>query len=99
VPLARAPAGEVRTGGLIVARQKPQTAKGFAFFVIEDGPDRAQVVVSPDLWDAQWKVLRDARVLIVDGILQRVGRAWTVRARTVAGLGGPVEMRGYHYGG
>jgi len=38
-------------------------------------------------------------VLIVDGVLQRVGRAWTVRARAVAGLGGPVEVRGYHYGG
>jgi len=99
VPLARARDGEVRTGGLIVARQKPGTAQGFSFFVIEDGPDRAQVVVSPDLWDAHWKMLRDARVLIVDGVLQRVGRAWTVRARAVAGLGGPVEVRGYHYGG
>jgi error-prone DNA polymerase len=99
LPLARAPEGEVRTGGLIVARQKPQTAKGFAFFVIEDGPERAQVVVTPDLWDAQWKVLRDARLLVVDGVLQRVGRAWTLRAQRVVGLGGPVEMRGYHYGG
>ncbi|MEX2501555.1 MAG: DNA polymerase III subunit alpha, partial [Trueperaceae bacterium] len=99
VPLARAPDGEVRTGGLIVARQKPPTAKGFAFFVIEDGPDRAQVVVAPDLWDAQWRVLRDARLLVVDGLLQRVGHAWTLRARTVAGLAGPVAVRGYHYGG
>jgi len=99
VPLAQARDGEVRTGGLIVARQKPHTAKGFAFFVIEDGPERAQVVVSPDLWDAQWKVLRDARVLVVDGILQRIGRAWTLRARRIVGLSAPVEMRGYHYGG
>ena len=99
VPLARARDGEVRTGGLIVARQKPQTAKGFAFFVVEDGPDRAQVVVSPDLWDAQWQVLRDARMLVVDGVLQRVGRAWTLRARRVVGLDAPVALRGYHYGG
>ena len=40
-----------------------------------------------------------ARLLVVDGVLQRVGRAWTLRAQRVAGLGGPVEMRGYHYGG
>ena len=99
VPLATAREGEVRTGGLIVSRQKPRTAKGFAFFVLEDGPDRAQVVISPDLWDAQWTVLRDARMLVVDGVLQRVGRAWTVRASRVIGLDAPVAMRGYHYGG
>jgi error-prone DNA polymerase len=97
VPLALAKDGHVRTGGLIVARQKPQTAKGFAFFVLEDGPERVQVVVSPDLWDSHWTVLRDARVLVVDGTLQRVGRAWTLRAQTVVGLQGPVEVRGYHY--
>lgn len=97
VPLALAPDGQVRTGGLIVARQKPQTAKGFAFFVLEDGPERVQVVVSPDLWDSHWTILRDARVLVVDGTLQRIGRAWTLRARTIVGLQGPVEVRGYHY--
>jgi error-prone DNA polymerase len=98
-PLAAAREGEVRTGGWIVARQRPGTAKGFAFFVVEDGPDRAQVVIAPDLWDAQWRVLRDAQVLIIDGTLRREGRAWTLRARTVAGLSAPVEARGYAYGG
>ena len=99
IPLAQAPEGRVRTGGLIVARQRPGTAKGFAFFVLEDGPDRVQVVISPDLWDAQWKVLRDAHLLVVDGILQRVGRAWTLRASEVVGLTGPVAARGYEYAG
>ncbi len=98
-PLAAAKEGEVRTGGWVVARQRPGTAKGYAFFVIEDGPDRAQVVIAPELWDAQWRVLRDAQVLVVDGILRREGRAWTVRARTVAGLDAPVAARGYAYGG
>jgi len=99
IPLAQAPEGQVRTGGLIVARQRPGTAKGFAFFVLEDGADRVQVVISPDLWDAHWKTLRDAHLLVVDGILQRIGRAWTLRAQDVIGLQGPVAVRGYEYAG
>ncbi|MDZ7799761.1 MAG: DNA polymerase III subunit alpha [Trueperaceae bacterium] len=98
-PMAQAREGEVRLGGLIVARQKPQTAKGFAFFVIEDGTDRVQVVITPDLWDAQWRTLRDARMLVVDGVLHRDGRAWTLRAHRVVGLEGPIAVRGYHYAG
>ena len=100
VPLALARDGEVRVGGMVVARQKPPTAKGFAFFVIEDGPDRMQVVISPQLWEEEWRTLRDARVLIVDGSLQRVGRAWTLRAHTLTNLEAPIAaVRGYHYAG
>jgi error-prone DNA polymerase len=41
--------GFVWTGGLIVARQKPPKANGFAFFLLEDGVERVQVVISPEL--------------------------------------------------
>lgn len=39
----------VWTAGLIVARQRPPTAKGFAFYVLEDAIGRVQAVISPDL--------------------------------------------------
>lgn len=64
VPMARLPHhGYVVTAGLVVARQKPPTARGFAFYVIEDGPHRLQVVISPDLWACYRGVLRDATPL------------------------------------
>jgi error-prone DNA polymerase len=72
--------GYVTTAGFVVARQRPPTAKGFAFYVIEDGPLRVQVVISPDLWERERNLLREARVLIVRGFLERKGRAWTIRA-------------------
>jgi error-prone DNA polymerase len=81
VPMVRLPHyGYVTTAGFVVAKQRPPTAKGFAFYVIEDGPLRLQVVISPDLWERERDLLREARVLVVTGMLEKRGRAWTIRA-------------------
>ncbi|BDP43670.1 hypothetical protein DAETH_36390 (plasmid) [Deinococcus aetherius] len=52
VPLAAVRHGQlVWTAGSVIARQKPPSAGGFAFFVLEDRLARVQVVISPDrLW-------------------------------------------------
>ena len=76
--------GHVTTAGVVIAKQRPPTAKGFAFYVLEDGPLRLQVVISPDLWENERKVLREARVLIVSGLLEKKGKAWTLRAEGLA---------------
>ena len=81
--------GFVKTAGLVVARQKPPTAKGFAFWLLEDGIDRLQVVISPDLWHESRIILRDAKILIAEGDLYREGRAWTLKAKSLA----PVSTR------
>jgi error-prone DNA polymerase len=75
--------GHVRTAGLVVARQKPPTARGFAFWLIEDNQERAQVVIPPALWEAKREVLRDGRLILAEGLLEREGRAWTLRAEGV----------------
>ncbi len=81
VPMVRLPHhGHVTTAGVVIAKQRPPTAKGFAFYVLEDGPLRLQVVLSPDLWQKERDVLREARVLVVTGQLEKRGRAWTIRA-------------------
>ena len=86
-----------RTAGLIVSRQRPPTARGFAFFVLEDGPSRAQMVISPDLWEENRQLLRDARALIVDGYAEREGYAVTLRAEKLADFQVPYRVRGYSY--
>jgi len=87
-----------RTAGLVVSRQRPPTAKGFAFFVIEDGATRGQVIISPDLWAAHRTLLRDAAILIVDAVVEDTGYQLTLRAERLAALPTPVAVRGYHYG-
>jgi len=102
VPLARArrlprKAG-VRSAGLVVGRQRPGTAKGFAFFVLEDGPDRAQLIIPPDLWDEQRQLLRDASVLITDAIVEDTGHQLMLKALVLYPLPAPIYIEGYHYG-
>lgn len=91
-PMARLPRqGYVTTAGFVVSRQRPPTAKGFAFYVLEDGPERIQLVVSPDLWERERDLMRDATMMVATGWLNKKGRAWTLRADILAEVREPLE--------
>ncbi|RTH01677.1 hypothetical protein CSW45_09510, partial [Thermus scotoductus] len=89
-PLSALRPGPVLTAGLVVAKQKPPTAQGYAFLVLEDGPIRRQVVVPPGLWERRYALFRDAKLLLVAGSFpgrpsgqRRPGPFWgTRRERT-----------------
>ena len=87
-----------RTAGLVVGRQRPGTAKGFAFFVLEDGPTRGQLIISPDLWERHRVILRDASVLVADVVVEDTGYQLSLRAERLFALPAPISVRGYHYG-
>ncbi|GAA5533969.1 DNA polymerase III subunit alpha [Deinococcus aluminii] len=72
--------------GLVVARQRPPTAKGFAFYVLEDPTGRVQAIISPDLWEAHRVLLRDARALIVQGEATVRGQAVTLKVNRLTEL-------------
>ncbi len=61
----------VEIAGLVVCRQRPATAKGFVFLVLEDESGLVNVVVSPDLYERQRALVRTEPLLIVRGELQR----------------------------
>jgi error-prone DNA polymerase len=87
VPLGALKHGQqVWTAGLIVARQRPPTAKGFAFYVLEDASARIQAIISPDLWEAHRVLLRDTRALIVQGQATVTGQAITVKVARLSEL-------------
>jgi error-prone DNA polymerase len=88
----------VRTAGLVVSRQKPPTAKGFAFYVLEDGPVRAQLIIPPDLWESHRVMVRDAAILVADAVVEDTGYQVTLKASTLASLPSPISVRGYHFG-
>ncbi len=95
VPMVRLPHhGHVTTAGVVIAKQRPPTAKGFAFYVIEDGPLRLQVVISPALWEGERALLREARVLVVSGLLEKRGKAWTIRADQLVDVHGNTATSG-----
>ena len=72
--------------GTIVSRQKPPTARGFAFFILQDGSERVQIIISPDLWEAHRALLRDAGALIVYGTVTVQGRAVTLKVERLLDL-------------
>jgi error-prone DNA polymerase len=60
----------VRAAGLVVCRQRPGTAKGFVFLLLEDETGVINVVVRPDLYEKQRSIIRGESYLCVEGTVQ-----------------------------
>jgi error-prone DNA polymerase len=60
----------VSVAGLVVGRQRPQTASGVTFVTLEDEYGMLNVVVWHDLAERQRRVLVEAQLLQVDGHLE-----------------------------
>ena len=75
VPIAELLAGErrnrrVRAGGIVTHRQRPMTARGVIFLNLEDETGLLNVIVTPEVWDANREVARKAIGMIIDGVLE-----------------------------
>ena len=55
----------------MLIRQRPGSAKGVVFITIEDETGIANLVVWPDVFDKQRKIVMGARLMAVHGIVQR----------------------------
>ncbi|MEK8029819.1 error-prone DNA polymerase [Ideonella sp. DXS29W] len=62
-----------RASGLVTHRQRPQTAKGVIFVTLEDDTGQVNVIVWPQVAEAQRTALLASRLLTVYGIWQRQG--------------------------
>ena len=63
----------LRAAGLILVRQMPGSAKGVMFITIEDETGIANLVIWPNLYEKQRRVILSAGMLGVDGRIQREG--------------------------
>ncbi|HTT78022.1 MAG TPA: error-prone DNA polymerase [Candidatus Binataceae bacterium] len=61
----------VKVAGVVIVRQRPGTAKGFLFITLEDETGIANVIVTPDNFQANRTLLHRATVLIAEGPLQK----------------------------
>jgi error-prone DNA polymerase len=62
-----------KTAGIVTCRQRPGTAQGVIFVTIEDETGYTNVVVWNDLVERQRKELLGARLLGVEGYMQKAG--------------------------
>jgi error-prone DNA polymerase len=57
--------------GLVLIRQRPGSAKGVVFITIEDETGGANLVIWPDVFEKQRKIVMGARLMAVHGLVQR----------------------------
>jgi len=76
----------VRVAGLVTTRQRPQTAKGYVFVLMEDEHGPINVIVKPDVYRRDRSAVRMEPFLAVRGRLQKDGATLNVIAHEVEAL-------------
>lgn len=72
-----------RAAGIVTCRQRPGTAKGTLFVTLEDETGWVNVVIRPELLEAERRILLGARLLGVYGQITRQGSVVHLHAKRV----------------
>jgi error-prone DNA polymerase len=62
---------DVQVAGLVVARQRPETAKGYSFILLEDQAGMMNAIVRPDIYDRDRITIRTEPYLWIVGKLAK----------------------------
>jgi error-prone DNA polymerase len=82
----------VKVGGLVVARQRPSTAKGVVFLLMEDELGTMNVIVPPPVYEQHRHAARAEPLVLCEGILEKPpegGGQINILAERVIGLHAP----------
>ena len=61
----------MRIGGLVVARQRPGTAKGVCFLLLEDEDGTVNLIVPPPVYERDRLTVRTEPLVLAEGRLER----------------------------
>jgi error-prone DNA polymerase len=84
--------GSVAVAGMAVARQRPATANGVVFMLLEDEFGQTNLIVPPQVYERFRALVRAEPLLLARGKFERVGRNRNVVVRELASLG-PLARR------
>ncbi len=73
----------VSVAGLVVARQRPGTAHGIVFLLLEDETGMINVIVRPAVYEQHRTLMRAEPLLVAHGRLERKGRNMNVLATRI----------------
>jgi error-prone DNA polymerase len=85
----------VRIGGLVVARQRPGTASGVVFILLEDEYGTINLVVPPQVYERHRLTVRTEPLMLVEGKLEKLpaaGGAINVLVDTVGSIDAPDRL-------
>jgi error-prone DNA polymerase len=99
----------VAFAGLAIARQRPSTAKGIVFMLLEDEHGHVNLVVPPDVYERHRGIVRSEPLLLARGRFERIERNRNILvteleslsplARQVAGREAVAALpRAHHFG-
>ena len=86
----------VRVAGCVIVRQRPATAHGFVFLSLEDESGISNIIVTPDVFEANRLVLVNAPFLLVEGTLQKQDGVVSVKAGRMTALRTPTAATASH---
>ncbi len=84
----------ITVAGLVLVRQRPGTASGVIFVTLEDETGVANVIVWPKTFQRFRKIVLSARLLRVDGILQREGIVTHIIANRIVDMSAHLDALG-----
>ena len=83
---------EVAVAGMAVARQRPATAKGIVFMLLEDEFGQVNLIVPPQVYDRHRALVRGEPLILARGRFERIGRNQNVLVDRLETLG-PLARR------
>ncbi len=90
--LERPNGSTVAVAGMVVARQRPSTANGVVFMLLEDEHGQMNLIVPPQVYDRFRAVIRGEPLILARGRYEHVDRNRNVLVRELASLG-PLARR------
>ncbi|MBC8002811.1 MAG: error-prone DNA polymerase, partial [Opitutaceae bacterium] len=77
---------KIRVAGQVICRQRPGTAKGVCFVSLEDETGISNVIVAPELFEAERLKITTEPFLIVEGVAQNRRETIHIKARIIERL-------------
>jgi error-prone DNA polymerase len=90
----------VAHAGLVICRQRPQTAKGFVFLTLEDETGTVNVIITPQVYEEQAMLIVRSPILLVRGVLQAQQGVYNIHARSFVALtagAGEASVKGHDF--
>ena len=99
----------VAYAGLAIARQRPSTAKGIVFMLLEDEHGQVNLIVPKNVYEQHRAIVRNEPLLLARGRYERVGENRNILVTSVETLGalarrvaeldvGAALPRAHHFG-
>jgi len=86
--MASAPNGSrIEVAGMAIARQRPATANGIVFMLLEDEHGQANLIIPSKVYEAHRAIVRGEPLILARGRLERSGRNINLLVASLVSLG------------